>query len=482
MNRPTALQAWSPFIGACALAAMLVVLRAGGIDGGFVDRWLWHPITQDLGYNPVNTTLLVVLSVAGLAWLYLLFQHYGEPVDAATGIGGLLFFTWGVTLRLFEDSDLFTPFDRTLVAAGGAAGSACMPDPTGFTDCAGVLFITPLLWLWLAVLLFVFGRAGLHVQWLHARDPQRARIHAVAWIGLLALVHVVWWLLRPAWAAAAPRPWLVSAAAGVVAAVLWRRSEPRWSDLLIASPIVCLAGSLDLMLQWFDGGRGDWQPVAVRPWMLWILVGLIALVAATRVLVANRLAATPETPPEDPGQAVAWQLYLDLLAAAVVFVAAASLTRRMEGDGTGGWVIVLVLLPLLVVAAQAVARQHADARLAAFVSPIAVLMLIGQATDALVTAIGLDVLGGGEKHFVPRALIGLVDGLGLPAPLGTHPTAIVLIGYKIPLVVLATWVLAVRGRDWPPALQDARMLVMLCVGFIGFVPGVRNALRMAMGI
>jgi uncharacterized membrane protein len=115
-----------------------------------------------------------------------------------------------------------------------------------------------------------------------------------------------------------------------------------------------------------------------------------------------------------------------------------------------------------------------------FAGGYGLIMLGGQAADAIVTAIGLDVLGAGEKHLLPRILIDWLAAANPPAPISDFPAATVLLAYKLGLVVLASWFLGVRAESWSGT--NMRRLALLVVGFVGGAPALRNLLRTAMGV
>lgn len=478
--------AWSPIAGVGALTALAgsaALLSAAA--RAWLARWLWDPIVHDLGYNPVNTLVLILLAAAGAAWLAMLFRHYGEEVDLRAAVGGLLFFFWGVTLRIFEDADLFAPFAGELRDAGATAGSACLPHPASFADCAGVLFITPLLWIWVAMAMFAFARLGLHVQWIGDRSGQgAAQWRARTVLAGAALLVSLPWLLHPAWMAATSNPVAPGLAALVAALALRRVPRLHWTHVLTSTGIILLAASASLVTTWFMGGSGGWAPHdALRPQLLlWCGAG-IALVVALRWATARRLARGPARPADAPAGAGPWlQLYLDVATTAIVLAAVAGAVLWQEGRVGPAAMWPVLLLVLVPPAARRLGQRWGDARMAVFASGAGLLAFGGQAADAIVTGVGIDVLGAGEKHVVPRLLIGWVESLGLPAPLSSFPAAIVLIGLKLPLVVFATWMLGVRAEGWWPGVRNVRRLVLLAVGFVGAAPALRNLVRMSMGV
>lgn len=474
-------QAWSPLLALAALAAATGLLAAANATlRDFLRIHLWDPIVQDTGYNVVNTAVLAVLAVASIVWLGLLFRLYDEPLDLRVAVAGLAFFAWGVTLRVFEDADLFAPFAR---AAGApfSGNRSCTPDPQTIADCAGVLFVTPLLWIWLALAMWGLARFGLHVQWLGQQQGQAAAQRRARWgLGALAVGLCLPWLLRPGWLAATPHPVAPLLAALLCALALRRTPRLHWSMLLLSASIVLLAASASLLLIWFLGGPPSW-PAATdqRPGFL-LLAG--ASVAGAVLLRRDALQRLQQAPARETPGAPWLLLYLDWVIAGLVFTALAAAVLWQQGRLGAGSLGLLALLTLVPMAARRAPASWRDARLGVGSSGFGLLAFGGQVADLLVTAIGIDVLGGSEKHVLPRALMDALLALDLPEPLASYPAALALLLLKVPVVVLATWFIGVRSKAWWPEGEVVRALSLLSVGFIGAAPALRNLLRIAMGV
>ncbi len=109
-------------------------------------------------------------------------------------------------------------------------------------------------------------------------------------------------------------------------------------------------------------------------------------------------------------------------------------------------------------------------KLGVFTKPLAVLIIFGHFLDATATAVGIEYHGYIEKHVVPHFMIELTGN------------AFVMFLLKLPLVLLVIFVLdiwyAKEFRDNKNLLNLVKMGIII----LGLAPGVRDALRMAMGV
>jgi hypothetical protein len=319
---------WVPWIPLAVVGALAALAVAAAQVSQTVRHWIvesiWHPIAYDLGYNAANTTLLILLAAAGLLWLTLLFRLYNEPVDLRVALGGLAFFAWAVPLRVFEDADLFSPFDAQLRLVDNAPGGACMPDPQHWTECFGVFFITPLLWIWLALVMWGFARMGLHFQWLdQAGRKQAAKFRAYIFLAGVWLAVLLLWVFEPSWMAAAPTPWISGLIALVAAYAISRQPTLHWTYILIAAPSILAGANVALLIDWFLGRHAAWGPQdATRAYLiLWSIIALALLLIARRSAARWLSQRTPATAKKPKVSAPWLQLYLDAATALFVFAA-----------------------------------------------------------------------------------------------------------------------------------------------------------------
>jgi uncharacterized membrane protein len=116
----------------------------------------------------------------------------------------------------------------------------------------------------------------------------------------------------------------------------------------------------------------------------------------------------------------------------------------------------------------ALSRRYTQAR--AFVTPVATVLFLSHFIDGAATYRGLDVYGYGEKHVLPSLLIGLSG------------TAAVMLLLKFLVVTAVIYLLDVAYREDLERTPSLAWLVKVAVLVLGLAPGIRDALRLAMGV
>lgn len=451
----------------------------------FVGPYLWDPILYDQGFNPVNTLAFVLFVAAAILWFAGLFRHYGVHYDMTVEAAVLAWLAWGASIRVLEDADMHAPFAGRLAAAGLPPQTSCAPGLTGhwLSDCAGALFITPIVWIWPALLMFLAARASLASQRFDQRGtvpgPAAGLVHYAGSHGVLLVAYTALAAADPAWLRSTAPVWLWGLASGAALAfVAWRRRRDghvRWSWGLLGFCFPLLASSGHAVWRWFVGD-GAWQAgPSAHPVALLLFLAGPPLVALAFVWHARTLAAAP-----GKGRPAAL-----LALGAVVLVEAFAVFFGMVAfiQGSLLWLAAPATVAAGHVAMRAVAqRWGAPPGAAAMAGVVPALMVWGQSADALVTAVGIDVYGAGEKHLLPRTMIEAVSAADLAAPWGAYPTALVLVPYKLVVTLLAAWYFETRTRPWLSSRPDLYLLIALAVLHVGIAPAMRNALRLAMGV
>jgi len=109
-------------------------------------------------------------------------------------------------------------------------------------------------------------------------------------------------------------------------------------------------------------------------------------------------------------------------------------------------------------------------KLSAYTGPISFLIMFGHFLDASATSVGMEYFGYVEKHFVPDLMISLTG------------TPFVMFLLKLPLVLLVIYVLDIAyGKEFREN-EDLLNLVKMGIIILGLAPGLRDVLRMAMGV
>lgn len=478
------------FGGLAAIVVLSVVFPATFYDG-LVYPYLWRPVLFDEGFNPVNTAVLVGLSVLAIGWYQSLFRTYGQRIDVLVFVVGLLYLAIGSGLRVFEDSDLFAPYAEDLARAGLPPDTSCAPGLGGgfLQECVGAFFVTPLIWIWIGILLFLIARLAYEAELIELGSSARQgfRFYAASAAALWTL-HLVGWHLDPAFVRYVPHPaWTAAGFVAGVGLVAWRQRRDgrlNWRWGMIGYGLGGLVLVAHYMATWFLGGVGAWSPGATRGW---VLVGF--LVAPTLVVVGLWYKGKALTRRERTASPTGtfWALvYVVLLEAAFAFGLLVGLDRLARGGSAMDGVVLVGAAPLAVLGGTVLLRSaprlvpHAD--FAVFRDPCNLVFIWAHLADALMTGLGLDVLGAQEKHVVPRSLIAWFDALALPGVLGDYPAAVVMILYKVTIALALVWVLDRKVAPILPHWPNLNLHIKLFLMSVGYAPAARDAIRSAMGV
>jgi uncharacterized membrane protein len=121
----------------------------------------------------------------------------------------------------------------------------------------------------------------------------------------------------------------------------------------------------------------------------------------------------------------------------------------------------------------------------AFFSPINLLLLFSQMLDGFATAIGIDSGGYSEKHVLSKALIDIARSTGQRYHIGflqSHPTF-----FGFTTVKLAISLLVISAIDGSARSESERQspiigLVKFAIIMVGIGPGIRDFVRMSLGV
>jgi uncharacterized membrane protein len=489
--------AWPPWMWMALLAATFALPILGSllapriVYDGFVGPYLWRPVIYDEGFNPVNTAFLLWLAIIDVGWFTSLFRAYRQRVDPLAGIALAAVMFIGSTLRVLQDADLFAPFAEST----GDASIACAPYlPGGVLDrCAAVLFITPVIWVWASLLLFLAARLALESRIIaEAKGVNHGLRHYAATLVLLVLLWLFVHRWQPDFVRVLPSPaWGVAAALAAFGLLWWRSHEGdglNWRWGLIGYSLFPLLGVLELVRLWLIDAVPGWSSTLPQAtWIAGVYVAAPTLLVASWRWKMSRLGATRKGRPGSAAAGLGWVYYLLVVEAVLIVIGVLGLRDLMEGRGDAGAWFRLALAPLGVVAGSWLLARGLSGPLRPnplfrpLAHPFNLMMLGGQMADGFVTAIALDVLHASEKHVLPRTLVGWVQQIGLPAPLDAYPTVVVMILYKLAVVLAIAWLLDTRLAPLVPADSALIGVVKLTVFAVGFGPGTRDAVRLVMG-
>ena len=116
------------------------------------------------------------------------------------------------------------------------------------------------------------------------------------------------------------------------------------------------------------------------------------------------------------------------------------------------------------------ALSRRDPRLASFLLPVAVMLFASHFLDGAATWRGVDAHGYSEKHVIPSLLIELTG------------TAAVMLPLKFAVVTFVVYLMEVAFREDLEDSPNLAWLVKVAVMVLGLAPGMRDMLRLAMGV
>ena len=116
----------------------------------------------------------------------------------------------------------------------------------------------------------------------------------------------------------------------------------------------------------------------------------------------------------------------------------------------------------------ALSRRWTDAK--AFFTPVALLLFASHFLDGTETYRGLDIHGYSEKHVIPSLLI---DATG---------TAAVMLPLKFLVVTAVVYLLDIAYKEDLKETPVLGWLVKVAIMVLGLAPGIRDMLRLAMGM
>lgn len=167
--------------------------------------------------------------------------------------------------------------------------------------------------------------------------------------------------------------------------------------------------------------------------------------------------------------------------------------HRSEGLG-----FAFVVAPLLAAATVGVVylvarrlKQRGRENAFAFLLPINLFLVFSQMLDAFATAIGIDlgpILAGAgytEKHVLSEALRGGFENLSqrVGFDLGaTYPTFLAFAPVKLAVSLLVVYVIDVQSKEDVKKYPDLIGLIKFAIIMVGIGPGVRNMVRMSLGV
>lgn len=446
-----------------------------------------YTVTSELTYGLVLAVLLYGIYMG-------LFRRFEIKADTRFVVALLPWILLGPLARALEDANVFC-----------APGTDCEP------NFASYFFISPVIYLHIAVYVIAFMLLGVFVERRRHADP---RWLTAAVGGVFALGFAAYGFVLSEYGhtfGALPPLWFILLVNVAGLAFFWSRAKEGQASMNLTVFVLGLPwalGPIYLIGRWMIGyGGGVWVPSAAgEPQfpnaglfiasLAVIIVGLVFFGA--RGLVKSGLAARwgalcarlPEKLPSQLGWAGAVMLALFLVVSGAINVAQGVVANVPAKEvvipvlGLGG-LLLLVAFALLHVG-QETARHPSV--LLIYTVGINLALVLGHMIDGIATWVALEgtELFGlptySEKHpfsdFLLRVGGSTLKGFGFPVA-------------KLLMVFIVVWVLdretarlAPDGRD-AAAWSDERNLVGLvkmAIFVLGFAPGMRDLLRLSMGV
>lgn len=415
------------------------------------------------GYNPINTGSWAVLLGLCIVGTGQLLRRFKAEMDSRLIVSATLWVVAGSIFHVLEDGKLFalplayffiTPIIYLLFAAFGVASFVIGHYLRVVAERGGIRLALQKMWLLVVVPVLLFLLLDLR-DWGQVHfylNPVFIALFAVAAFALASWRFLRLGRIEPnEFVGYMSVGWILAGLAYVFvfATGPWASypGSPNPIPLALLAPLIAAA----LALAFRYAPARLWAGVAI------VLGAAILPLAAYIVwdLLAGRLA---------PGLRPQFSESTGLLLEAVAFVSLVAagfwwVSRRWAG--LAGF-------------------AHAAQR-----SWVNVLILFAQMTDAFATSIGIDLGGYHEKHVFSKQVIDwtrdLGDHFGV-AFLSTYPTFIGFASVKLLVSLLVVYAIDVSNPKEAQRNPTLIGLVKFAVIMVGIGPGVRDFVRMALGI
>lgn len=427
-----------------------------------------YTVTSELTYGAILATMLYGIYIG-------IFRKYGITADGKFVLALVPWIMLGPVARVLEDADVFC-----------RAGTHCDPSPFAF------LFISPVIYIHIALYVIAAMLLGVYLQ--RRADARRATATVA---GILFVGVAIYAAIVGRWGdsfSALPPIWLVllSAVAGAWF-FRWRASKtgPSINLTIFTLGIPYAVGTLYLVAWWLTGHVWSDDAWSGRMYPLaGVVILTIALSTAgtvwllARYLVKSgaerRLAALADKIPKNAPKVLGYSglAAFSLFALGSGLIPALTLTLPNRETTLPG----LALLGAVALAAYAFLEVSKGAAkrpgvLLIFAAGINLALVVGHVIDGVSTWIAL------SDPF----------NFGIPQYSEKHPFSEVLLRYwggflfpvaKLVMVLVVAWVLDREIKESPESLDERNLvgLVKMAIFVLGFAPGLRDLLRLAMGV
>ncbi len=121
----------------------------------------------------------------------------------------------------------------------------------------------------------------------------------------------------------------------------------------------------------------------------------------------------------------------------------------------------------------------------AFMHPVNLLIVFAQVLDGVATSLGLDMAGYVEKHVLSAALIDTFKEFSIQIGFdfgATYPTFLSFVPVKLLLSLFVIYVIDINGKEDAQASPTLIGMVKFAIIMVGIGPGIRDFVRLAMGV
>jgi uncharacterized membrane protein len=376
--------------------------------------------------------------------------------------------------------------------------SSASPDRCASAFSPGVLaesgynIVNTLTW---AALLFVCI-AGIAQMLTVFRTPMDAKliVAATAWVIVGSIVHVLedtglfaGWLQ---YFFITPPIYLLFGAFGVGSFLVgqWMRSVAARSDLHAALRVLWLVHVVAVLV-WLGLWLKDWPQITRYINPVWVALFAVVNFWAARAVVLRQGRVDPSL--------LTLVLSLGTYLMALMYVygyiqdpwpdSSGAVHGPDEGMPSSFLIapaLALAVTGLVFLAARALVRRG-KSKAAAYLVPINLLLVFAQMVDAFATALGIDLHGYTEKHVLSAGVIDVFRDFAVNVGWefgARYPTFLAFASVKLAVSLLVVWAIDIHGAE------DARQhptligLVKFAIIMVGMGPGVRDFVRLSLGV
>ncbi|HEX2022833.1 MAG TPA: DUF63 family protein [Candidatus Thermoplasmatota archaeon] len=437
-----------------------------------------YTVTSELTYGLVLATLLYGIYVG-------LFRRHQVKADGRFVLALLPWILLGPLVRALEDANVFC-----------AAGTDCSPNGWSY------LFISPVIYIHIALYVIAFMLLGIFLERRRHADPRllTAAVGGVLGVGFGVYAYVL--SQQGHTFSALPPLWFVLLVDLGALWLFWSRAREGQASMnltLFALGLPWALGCLYLIGRWLFGYEGGvWVPSEVgAPHFLnaGAFIAAVAVLVASGVYLAGRALGNSRAeaawgrlasraPERLPGRlayaglgGIALFLVLGGSVPALAGLASATPMREVVVPLAGAGGLALLLAAAFLHVGHDAARRPGT--LLVFAAGMNVALVFGHVLDGVATWVALEgtELFGlptySEKHpfsdFLLRLGAGPFAGLAFPI-------------VKLVMVLVVAWVLDRSAREEGADDRNLVGLVKMAIFVLGFAPGLRDLLRLSMGV